>query len=283
MEVFQRPGPASRKRGYKKAVAVEKEEENRVIATTLEPRIDESHDKENGLADTQPTRTSTSCSSSPRKTPPLEPSPTAVDKQEDSTPPLEPSPTGVDKQEDSTPPLEPSPDGVDKQEDSPPPLEPPPTEVDMQEDSPVTSSIVPDEPKTGPIPATDCDIEKVATPQVMEPSAEVKPVPKTEKSVSDDLVNDWEDSDESMVVDPNVPEMPKEVTSETSIPSTGSIEASKENSTSIETINITCTLKTGDEEVPAVDVISDTTPSAIQVVEEANTVEASPLTSEQLY
>jgi galactitol-specific phosphotransferase system IIB component len=77
--------------------------------------------------------------------------------------------------------------------------------------------------------------------------------------------------------------MPKEVTSETSIPSTDSIEASKENSTSMETIDLTCTLKTSDEEVPAVDVISDTTPSAIQVVEEANTVEASPLTSEQLY
>jgi hypothetical protein len=68
---------------------------------------------------TKPTRTSTSCSSSSRKTPPLEPSPTAVDKQEDSTPPLEPSPTAFDKQEDSTPPLEPSPTGVDKQEDSP--------------------------------------------------------------------------------------------------------------------------------------------------------------------
>jgi hypothetical protein len=117
----------------------------------------------------------------------------------------------------------------------------------------------------------------------MEPGAEVKPVPKTEKSVGDDLVNDWDDSDESVVVDPNVPEMPKEVTSETSIPSTDSIEASKENSTSIETIDLTCKLKTGDEEVPAVDVISDTTSSAIQVVEEANIVEASPLTSEQLY
>jgi len=230
--VFQRPGPASRKRGYKKPITIDKEEDNRVIATNLEPQVDESHDKENGLVDTQPIRTSTSCSSSPRKTPPLQPSPTEVDKAEDSS---------------------------------------------------VTSSVDPAEPKATPIPITDSSLENVAIPLVIDPSAEVGSVPKIEKSVSDDLVNDWEDSDESMVIDPAASEMPKGLTSETTNTSIDCIEASKKNSTSFETIDLSCTVKRGDEEVNALDAISDTTPSVVQVAEEADIVEASSLTSGQLY
>lgn len=194
----------------------------------MESPVNESHNKENGLVDPQSTRTT-----SPRKTPPLQPSP---------------------------------------------------TEVDNQEDSSVTSSIVPDEPKAAPISATDSYIEEVATPPSVEPCAEVASVPKIEKSVSDILVKDWEVSDESVMdVDPCVPEKPKELASEASSASTDCIEASNQNSAPIETIDPTCTLKTGDVDIPVADVVVVTTPAVIQVTEESNIVKTSPLTSEQQY
>jgi hypothetical protein len=210
-------------------IAIHNEEDNHAIATTSdsEPPVDESHDKENGSADPQSIQTSTSCSSSPRKTPPLQSSRIVVDNQDDSS---------------------------------------------------VTSSVE-SEPKAAQIPATDSYMKEVATPQSVEPSPEDDPVPNIRRSVGDVLVSDWEDNDESMMnVDCCVPEKPKELAVEAS---SASIEASNENPPSVETVHLTCTLKTDDGEICVTDVISLTTPAVIHLTEESQETNIVKETSEQ--
>lgn len=149
---------------------------------------------------------------------------------------------------------------------------------DGQEDSHATPSSLQGEPNDAKIPPVDtCAVAEVTTPQIVELSDD-EPVPEESKSVSDVLVKDWMDSDDSVMEDSSVSEKPKELPMETYIDCT---EESKENSPFIaKADDQTITVNKDDAEVSSTNTDQPTTVATDQSVEEAMVVEPMPLTLE---
>ncbi|KAI9556357.1 hypothetical protein GHT06_018931 [Daphnia sinensis] len=161
-DTFQRPGPASRKRGFKRNVTSSKPECSRQHETSLEPPVEESHNKENGSIDYEVTQISSPPSSSLRNAQTIE------------------------------------------------------SADDGAKVSHTAVSSVSNEPNDAKISSDDTCADKVTTPQIVELS-NVKRVSEESKSVSDVLVKDWIDSDESVAEDSSVSDKQKEVSVDISV------------------------------------------------------------------
>ncbi|XP_057374460.1 telomere-associated protein RIF1-like [Daphnia carinata] len=161
-EAFQRPGPASKKRGFKKNATFSKPEANRQQENSLESPVEESHNKENGSIDSEVMQISSFPSSSLGNVQTIE----SAD------------------------------DGA-------------------KLSHPVVSSVS-DEPNDAKTSSVDTCSDEGTASEIEKPS-HVECVAEEPKSVSDALVKDWIDSDESVVEDSTVSEKQKELPTEISL------------------------------------------------------------------
>ncbi|KAK4023666.1 hypothetical protein OUZ56_009065 [Daphnia magna] len=222
-EAFQRPGPASKKRGYKKNVASDNLECNRQHETSLESPVEENHNKENGLIDSEVTQISSPPSNS----------------------------LGIARTVESAD------DGLKLCH--------------------TALSSVSNEPNDAKISSVDACADAVTTPEIVELS-NIKPVLEESKSVSDVLVKDWIDSDESVAEDSSVSEKQKEL----SIEILDCKEELKENPLDfVEVVDQTFTMNKDGVQVCPMDSNELTTLSTGQLAEEVIVVDTMPLTVEQ--